>query len=338
MVRYPQYHRRVRLLVFGGLRGKRHHGNFRFSAFRSKTGDAPSGRCAVKIVYIGSPSSLSYIPLRALIAAGRSVVAIAVEGQRKSALHNPKFPVLVERSTALASLALLHAIPLIELVGDWSVAVERLARIAPDVILVSCFGRKLPDNIVSIPRYGCFNLHPSLLPTFRGPAPVFWQFRAGVESFGISLHWVTAEIDAGDVVAQTRVTMPDGVNGHHANSRLAEAGSRLVEATMCSIEGGSLKRCAQSHGDASYQGFPSPDDYAVNTRWTARRMYNFICATRSPGIVFPSGVDGRIYRLTEAKSYRDGGRVGVGTAVEGSIISINCRPGVVEAVCAAGGE
>ena len=288
----------------------------------------------MKIAYIGSPSPLSTIPLRRLLAAGRSVVAIAVAGERKPAPHNPKFPVLVEHSTSIASLALHCRIALIELTRDWSGAAARLVRIAPDVILVSCIGRKLPEDIVSIPRYGCFNLHPSLLPSFRGPAPVFWQFRAGVESFGISLHCVTAEIDAGDVVAQTRVTMPDGVNGHQANSWLAEAGSRLVEAAMCSIERGWLRHCAQSSSEASYQGFPSPADYAVSTLWTARRMYNFICANRSPGIVFPCQVDGRIYRLTAAKSYRDGGRVR--TAVEGDIISINCRQGVVEAVCAAG--
>ena len=289
----------------------------------------------MKIVYIGSSSTLSYIPLRRLIAAGHLVAAIAVEAPRKAAPRNPKFPVLAESSTSLASLALLHRIPLIELAEDWSVTVERLVRITPDVILVSCFGRKLPDNIVSIPRYGCFNLHPSLLPTFRGPVPVFWQFRADVRSLGISLHCVTAEIDAGDVVAQTRVTMPDGVSGQQAEGLLAEAGSLLVEAALHAVGCGSLQRRAQSHGDASYQGFPLPDDYAVSTRWTARRMYNFICATRSPGVVFPCEINGRIYRLTEARSYRDRGQVG--TAVEGSIISISCRRGVVEAVFATGG-
>lgn len=288
----------------------------------------------MKIVFIGSPATLSYIPLRTLIQSGRAVVAVGV--QRKPAPHNPKFPVLVEGPASLASLASLHGIPLIELPGDGSAAVERLARIAPDVILVSCFGRKLPDDIVSIPRHGCFNLHPSLLPGFRGPAPVFWQFRAGVESLGISLHCVSAEIDAGDIVAQTRVAMPDGVNGRQADGLLAEAGSRLIEAALRSIECGSLARCAQSPGDATYQGSPSPDDYAVSILWTARRMYNFICATRSPGIVFRCEVDGRIYRLIAAKCYRDRG--GVETVLEDGIIAINCRRGVVEAVCAAGGE
>jgi methionyl-tRNA formyltransferase len=289
----------------------------------------------VKIAYIGSPSPLSYIPLHRLLAAGRSVVAIVVAGQRKPAAHNPKFPVLVEHSTSIASLALQYRIALIELTRDWSDAAERLVRIAPDVILVSCIGRKLPKDIVSIPRYGCFNLHPSLLPRFRGPAPVFWQFRAGVESFGITVHCVSEEFDTGDIVAQSRVTMPDGVNGREADGLFAEAGSQLIEATLRSIECGSLRRCAQSPSDATYQGLPVPDDYAVSTRWSARRMYNFICATRLPGIVFPCKVGGRIYRLTAAKSYRDSDVVRI--AVEGRrVISINCSRGVVEAIYAAG--
>ena len=287
----------------------------------------------MKIVYIGSSSALSYVPLRALIESERMVCAIAVAGHHKPAPHNRNFPVLIEHSTSLASLALMHGIALIELTGDWQAAVERITQIAPDVILVSCFGRKLPDNVVSIPRCGCFNMHPSLLPSFRGPAPVFWQFRSGTDPLGISVHCVSSQIDAGNIVAQTRVTMPDGVNWNQANGLLAEAGSRLIDTTLRAIECGSLQPRAQSHSDVSYQRCPTPDDYAVGTDWTAKRMYNFICATRAPGIVFPCEIDGRTYRLTEAKSYRDRGQIR--TTVEGNNISINCSRGVVEAMYAA---
>jgi len=275
---------------------------------------------------------MSYVPLRTLIESGRTVAAVGC--QLEPAPYNAKIPVFAEHSDSITSLALLHDIPLVELTGDWSLAVERLARISPDVILVSCFGRKLPRDIVSIPRHGCFNLHPSPLPRFRGPAPVFWQFRAGVESFGISVHYASAEIDAGDIVAQTRVTMPDGVNGRQADGLLAEAGSALIGSTLCSIENGLLKRRAQSQIDASYQGFPSSDDYAVSTRWTAKRMYNFICATRASGIIFPCAVDDRAYRLIGAKYYCNEGVDRA--AADDNAISIKCSGGSVEAICMAG--
>ena len=290
----------------------------------------------MKIVYIGSSTPLSYLPLRVLIESGRVVCAIAVEGHHRPAPHQRSLPVVVEGSRSLASLALMHDIPLIELTDDWPVAVKQLTQIAPDVILVSCFGRKFPDELISIPRWGCFNLHPSWLPAFRGPAPVFWQIRAGIEPLGISLHCVSSKIDAGDIVAQAHVTVPDGANLLQVGGLLAEAGSRLIEATLHEIECGSLQRTPQVHSEASYQKLPTPGDYVVSTRWTARRMYNFICATRAPGIVFPCEVDGRIYRLTEAKSFCDSGDVR--SSVEGHNISINCNRGAIEAMYAVAGE
>jgi methionyl-tRNA formyltransferase len=290
----------------------------------------------VKIVYIGSSTILSYIPLRTLIASGRSVDAIAVWGQNFRTPDNPKFPLLIENSTSLVSLSLEYGIPLIELTGDWLSAQKQLVSIAPDLILVACFGQKLPDDIVSTARYGCFNLHPSLLPGFRGPAPVFWQFRQGVNSYGVSLHRVSPQLDGGEIVDQVVLNFPDGINRQRVDTLLAGAGSRLFEAVLRSIEHGSLRSRAQSHIEASYQSYPSAVDYTVSTRWTARRIYNFICATRAPGIVFPCEVDGRTYRLTEAKSYRDEG--GVSSSIKGNSISINCSRGVVEALWLAGTE
>ncbi|MDJ0957712.1 MAG: formyltransferase family protein [Arenicellales bacterium] len=284
----------------------------------------------MKIVYIGSSTILSYLPLHALIESNRMVCAIAMEGRQGSSPREHSLPVVVEGSFSIASLALMHDIPLIELTDDWPVLVERLTEIAPDVILVSCFGRKLPDELVSIPHRGCFNLHPSWLPGFRGPAPVFWQMRSGIEPLGTSLHCVSSEIDAGDIVAQAHVSVPDGANRQKVDGLLAEAGSRLIEATLREIECGSLQRTPQVRSSASYQKLPTPDDYVVSTRWTARRMYNFICAIRAPGIVFPCEVDGRIYRLTEAKSFRDSGDIR--PSVKGKNISINCSRGIVEAI------
>ena len=290
----------------------------------------------MKIAYIGSSSILSYVPLHSLIESGRTVSAIAVEGTHGSASHKGAFPVTVESSFSPVSLALPHDIPLIELTGDWPIVVERLIKISPDVILVSCFGQKLPDELISIPPSGCFNLHPSLLPAFRGPYPVFWQIRAGVKPLGVSLHYVSSKIDAGDIVDRANVPIPDGANRQQVDTLLAEAGSRLIEVMLNNIETGLLQRTPQSHSDASYQGLPTPDEYAVSTTWPAKRMYNFICAVRAPGIIFPCEVDGRIYRLTEAISFRDSGYIQ--STVEGNRILINCNRGFIEAIHAVGDE
>ena len=188
-----------------------------------------------KIIYIGSSGPLSAIPLQALLACGYGVCAIACEADDTPAVQHQSILVLGENTGSIATLARLHNIPLIDLSGSWSQRVDEIASYSPDVILVSCFARRLPETILSIPSIGCFNLHPSLLPAYRGPVPLFWQFRAGVEAFGVTLHRMSSQLDAGNIVAQTTLAMPDGISGQGASKLLAQAGGRLLLQTfrMC---------------------------------------------------------------------------------------------------------
>lgn len=230
---------------------------------------------------------------------------------------------------SLVSLARLHNIPVIKLTGVWSQDADEIAKHSPDIIVVSCFARKLPDPVLSIPAIGCLNLHPSLLPAYRGPVPLFWQFRAAAKEFGITLHRMTSQLDAGNIVAQTAVVMPDGVSGQQASILLAEAGSELLVHTLSNFRHDELIGAAQHEGYASYQGFPSPSDYAVSVTWSARRLYNFICATRDRGVRYPCQVDNRVYWLLEADSWQATGDNGL--VINGNTITIPCSRGFVTA-------
>ena len=161
----------------------------------------------LKIIYIGSSGPLSLIPLQRLLDCGQAVVAVALEADDEPVLQDQRIPLLTTNHGSVASLARLHGIPLIELSRPWVYSVDEMGRYAPDLIVVSCFARKLPESVLSIPHIGCFNLHPSLLPAYRGPVPLFWQFRAGVKTFGITLHRMSSRLDAGNIVAQTGVCL-----------------------------------------------------------------------------------------------------------------------------------
>jgi len=283
----------------------------------------------LKILYIGSSGPLSFIPLRTLLDSGQSVTAIALEADNKPALEYQRIPVMIGNEGSIAPLARLHNIPVIKLSGPWSRSLGEIGKYSPDIIVVSCFARKLPDPVLSIPAMGCFNLHPSLLPAYRGPTPLFWQFRAGVEEFGITLHRMSSQLDAGDIVAQTTMTMPNGVSGQRASVLLAEAGSELLVQTLSNFRRDGLIGSPQDEGYASYQGFPSPSDYAVSATWSAKRLYNFICATRDRGVVYPCRLDGRVYWLLEVDSWQETG--GSGVVINGNTITIPCSPGFVTA-------
>ena len=229
----------------------------------------------------------------------------------------------------IASLARLHHIPLIELSPLWLQGVDQIAKYSPDIIIVSCFARRLPDAVLAIPGIGCFNLHPSLLPAYRGPVPLFWQFRAGVGAFGITLHRMSSQLDAGNIVAQTTLAMPDGVSAQRASLLLAAAGGELLVQALSNSRQDELIGSPQDERYASYQGFPSPSDYAVSVTWPAKRLYNFICATRDRGVRYPCRVDNRVYWLLEADAWQETGDTGL--VINGDTITIPCSRGFVTA-------
>jgi len=156
----------------------------------------------------------------------------------------------------------------------------------PDIILVSCFSRKIPDLIYSIPTLGSFNLHPSLLPEYQGPDPLFWQFRAEKCVFGVSLHRITAGLDRGNIVLQKTLVMPEGISKQDATHLLAHTAGELALRLVETIHQKPLAEIPQNPALMSYQGLAHANDYIVSHTWTARRLYNFICAYQQAGRYF----------------------------------------------------
>ena len=242
----------------------------------------------MNIVYIGSEGSLSYLPLQALIESKYTVCALVVESDSTS-----DFNVTTQGSVEL--LAINNSIPLVKL--------NEIPLYEPDVILVSCYARRLPQAILSLATKGSFNVHPSLLPAFRGPVPLFWQFRQGINNFGVTIHRMTDEFDAGDIISQQAISMPDGINKNGATEILADVASKLMLQTLDSIE--NLSETKQANELASCQSYPLESDYSVSTLWPAKRIYNFINAYKGNGVSFLCEVDGNEFKLIDALSYQE---------------------------------
>lgn len=135
----------------------------------------------VRIVYMGMGGVFSLLPLRALLAAGRHVVAVVVPGVNTSWLSpetgGGALPLLASPvQPDIRHEAWKHGIPVLQ-VGRLSdeAALAAAASLRPDLICVACFPRMLPAGWLAQPELGCLNLHPSLLPAYCGPAPLFWQ-------------------------------------------------------------------------------------------------------------------------------------------------------------------
>src|SRR5262249_24483185 len=140
-----------------------------------------------------------------------------------------ELPLLEGARRSPAELARDHCIPLLA-VGRLGApdCLETVPDLSPDLICAACFPRRLPPPLLALPRLGCLNVHPSLLPRYRGPVPLFWMFRAGEATGGVTVHWMEERLDAGPIAAQEAYPIPEGIAGDDLMNECAVRGARLM--------------------------------------------------------------------------------------------------------------
>ena len=261
----------------------------------------------MRILFIGSSTSLSLTPLKQILQSGHTVCAVAMEATQTNPFYNPLFNALIHSSKTdnihLDSFARQNSLPVLIFSEKILDNVSLIQNYSPDIILVSCFGKRLPDEILSIPTLGCFNLHPSLLPKFRGPTPVFWQFKYAADLFGITLHRMTYNFDDGDIINQSEIKLDDGISYLQAISELANLSASLINHTLNNFSKFLQTSVVQNDQLSSYYSYPVPDDYKINTQCSAKSQYNFIKAYQGNNTVFPFEVNNQLFLITEAMSY-----------------------------------
>jgi methionyl-tRNA formyltransferase len=281
----------------------------------------------MRILYIGSRGDLSLQPLLYLLQSGHTICAVAA--QTDAELSDARLPVFTEHKDSIKTLARVFALPVINMSVPLQDCIAAIALLAPDLILVSCYEKKLPQEILNIPAYGCFNFHPSALPQYRGPVPVFWQFRDGLTELGVSLHGMTEQLDAGPVVARGEVAMPDGVTQARAYQLLAQAYVELLPGFLLALASDTLAAIAQDESAMSYQAYPQAEDFRVYPHWSARRIFNFISATEHWGCVYPCSISNTEYSLESVFAYNEEELPDENCVIDGDTIQIACSPGVL---------
>ena len=224
----------------------------------------------MRVIYFGMSGIFSRIPLESLLAGGVKVSAIimptSTTGKPLPRRIEPPLPppsdlpiITPYFSRNIIHVAWEHPIPVWE-VGSLSDArtLELLADLQPDLIAVACFPYIFPSALLQLPRYGCLNLHPSLLPAYRGPLPLFWMARQGERRAGVTLHFLDEGLDTGDIVAQTAFDWPDGISGVDLEQRCAEEGAKLLLVALQQLaQGGELPRRPQPKEGSSYFSWPT---------------------------------------------------------------------------------
>jgi len=149
-------------------------------------------------------------------------------------------------------------------------------RLAPEVIVVVAFGQLLPPAVLDLPLLGCINIHPSLLPAYRGPAPLQRTIINGETRTGVTTMYLNPEMDAGDLILQEAVAIGPTTTTGELSAQLARLGAELLHKTLCLIEQGRAPRQAQDHARATYAPPLLPGEERIDWNQDAMTLSNLI--------------------------------------------------------------
>jgi len=166
----------------------------------------------------------------------------------------------------------------------------------PDLVVVAAFGQILPVEILERPKLGCINVHPSLLPKYRGAAPLNWTLIRGEKTTGVTIMMMDAGVDTGDIILQEEAPVGEGETCDCLHDRLAKMGANLLLKTIRQIEQGTAIWTPQDHHQATYAPRLKKEDGRIDWSKDAVDIVNFIRGlSATPGAY--TYLDGKVFRI-----------------------------------------
>ena len=250
----------------------------------------------MKIVYMGTPD-FAAAGLEAVIKAGHEVLA-AVTGEDKPVGRGGRIRMCEVKQTALA-----HGIPVLQphRVRGNKAFYEELKSLAPDIIIVAAYGQIIPKEILELPEYGCINVHASLLPKYRGAAPIQWAVIDGEETSGVTIMQMNEGLDTGDMLAVREVRLARDETGGSLFDRLSEEGGRLLTETLVRIQDGTVSPVAQpAESPTPYARMIRKSDGEINWAEPAEQIERLIRGL-DPWPSAYTELDGKMLKIWKAE-------------------------------------
>lgn len=226
----------------------------------------------MKIVYMGTPE-FAVMPLRMLCEKGWTVELVVTQPDKaRDRGKKIQYPPVKEE-------ALTHGISVIQpdRVKDNPELMAELNRIGPDLIVVAAYGKILPAEILDLPPLGCINIHASLLPRYRGAAPIQRSVLDGEEFTGVTLMYMAQGLDTGDMIASRRTPVA-GKTSADLHDELSHLGAELLLDTLPEIKQGTMDRIKQDDGQATYAPMISKKDGEIDFWQTPEEIERLIRA------------------------------------------------------------
>lgn len=200
----------------------------------------------MKVVYMGTPD-FAVGALEAIIKAGHEVTAVVTQPDKAKGRSDKLIP------SPVKACALEHGIPVLTPVKiKEPEAIAELQQYPADIFVVAAFGQILSEEILQMPKFGCVNIHASLLPKYRGAAPIQWSIIDGEKETGVTIMQMDKGLDTGDILFQQIVPIEDTDTGESLFDKLALAGANLIVESLSKIEKGEVNPIKQDESLSNY--------------------------------------------------------------------------------------
>lgn len=276
----------------------------------------------MRIVFMGTPDFAS-ASLKKLIDEKFDVVGVFTQPDK------PKGRGMELCASPVKELALENGLPVFQPVKMRDgTALAQIKALEPDILVVVAYGRILPDDILAVPKYGAINVHGSLLPKYRGAAPIQWAVLNGDKITGVTTMYLASEMDTGDIIYTAETEIGEYETSGGLFDRLKDMGAELLVKTLRDIDAGTAPRAPQDHSKASYVTMLDKSICPIDWNKTPREVLKHIYGLQ-PWPVATMELEGKTVRVFAAK-YTDGKT----EKVPGAVVSTD--KGGLEIACADG--
>ena len=263
----------------------------------------------MRIVFMGTPD-FAVPSLEALIGAGHDICGVISQPDR------PKGRGMKLQPTPVKACAQAHNIPVCQpdTLRD-AAAMEQIRTLDPELIVVAAYGKLLPDELLAYPPYGCINVHSSLLPRYRGAAPINWAVLNGEAETGVTIMYMAHDLDAGDIISQARTALPEDEDADALYRRLAALGGELLVKIVDDLAAGRAGRTPQNPEQVSRA--PMLTKAMSPMDWTrgARALHNQVRGLLPWPVASTGALNGTVMRIYRTQVTGDHTQAAPGTVL-----------------------
>ena len=277
----------------------------------------------MRILFMGTPD-FAVPSLEALIAAGHTVCGVFTQPDK------PRNRGMKLQAPPVKVCALAHNIPVYQPVKlRDGAALALIQELAPELIVVAAYGRILPDEILAAPPKGCINVHSSLLPKYRGAAPIHWAVLNGDSETGVTIMHMAHDLDAGDIIAQAATPIDPDETVVALHDRLAVLGAELLVNVVADIAAGTATRTPQEHGKATLAPMLDKELAEFRLTDTAAHIHNWVRGMNPWPMAWFVTAGGKKVKVTECRVAVSNGEA-PGTVLSTKPLTVACADGAVQ--------